>query len=212
MEIKTLHIAGFEPAIQGMRNPMNSWSRMDSYTDENGQFVFGSNDLKLAQTLVKAGTEHGKFMRQIHVWADMDMPRYWWSEFDTYKHNVKNSTSTIHKLMNKQEAISLKQFTYEPEDETFMKQVVDKLNMIREEWLVAQTTTEKNELVRRAKQLLPEGFLQLRTVSTNYAELRNIYLQRKHHKLKKEWQDTFVGWLKTLPYAEELIMVEKESI
>lgn len=212
MEIKTLHIAGFEPAIQGMRNPMNSWSRMDSYTDENGQFVFGSNDLKLAQTLVKAGTEHGKFMRQIHVWADMDMPRYWWSEFDTYKHNVKNSTSTIHKLMNKQEAISLKQFTYEPEDETFMKQVVDKLNMIREEWLVAQTTTEKNELMRRAKQLLPEGFLQLRTVSTNYAELRNIYLQRKHHKLKKEWQDTFVGWLKTLPYAEELIMVEKESI
>ena len=207
MEIKTLQVAGFEAAIKGMRNPLDSWNRLDSYTDEAGNFVFGANDLKLAQTLVKAGTEHGKFMRQIHVWVDMDMPRYWWSEFDTYSHNTKNSCSTIHKLMNKQKPIRLEQFTYEPEDEAFLMTVVEKLNEIREQWLVAETATEKNVLMRRAKQLLPEGFLQLRTVSTNYAELRNIFLQRRHHKLKKEWQDTFVEWLKTLPYADELIMV-----
>ena len=207
MEIKTLQVAGFEAAIKGMRNPLDSWNRLDSYTDEAGNFVFGANDLKLAQTLVKAGTEHGKFMRQIHVWVDMDMPRYWWSEFDCYKHNTKNSCSTIHKLMNKQKPIRLEQFTYEPEDEAFLMTVVEKLNEIREQWLVAETATEKNALMRRAKQLLPEGFLQLRTVSTNYAELRNIFLQRRHHKLKKEWQDTFVEWLKTLPYADELIMV-----
>ena len=208
MEIKTLQVAGFEAAIKGMRNPMDSWNRLDSYTDEAGNFIFGANDLKLAQTLVKAGTEHGKFMRQIHVWVDMDMPRYWWSEMDTYSHNTKNSCSTIHKLMNKQKPIRLEQFTYEPEDEAFLMTVIDKLNEIREQWLVAETTTEKNALMRRAKQLLPEGFLQLRTVSTNYAELRNIYFQRRQHKLKKEWQDTFVEWLKTLPYAEELIMIE----
>ena len=208
MEIKTLQVAGFEAAIKGMRNPLDSWSRLDSYTDEAGNFVFGANDLKLAQTLVKAGTEHGKFMRQIHVWVDIDMPRYWWSEFDTYSHNTKNSCSTIHKLMNKQKPIRLEQFTYEPEDEAFLMIVINKLNEIREQWLVAETTTEKNALMRRAKQLLPEGFLQLRTVSTNYAELRNIYFQRRQHRLKPEWQDTFVEWLKTLPYAEELIMIE----
>lgn len=203
MNIKTLAVAGIEQSMKGMRNPMDSWHLQDTTGD-----IIGEKDLNLAQRLLKAGAEHAKFMRQIHVWADMDMPRYWWSEFDTYHYNTKNSCSTMHKLLNKKTPIRLEQFYYEPQDEEFMMIIVDKLNEIREEWNNAQGTSDKNLCLKRAKQLLPEGFLQLRTVSTNYAEIRNIYFQRKNHRLKEEWQDTFVEWVKTLPYAEELIMYE----
>ena len=146
-----------------------------------------------------------KFMRMIQVWATMDMTRFFWSEFDTYKFNSKNSCSTIHKLLNAKYKITLDMFAYHNEDEDIVKLVIDRLNEIREMFLTETVYDEKCKLKRRAKTLLLEGFLQLRTVNTNYAELRNIVLQRKNHQMKKDWQDTFCKWVTTLPYAKELI-------
>ena len=134
MKIEKTQVFGFESALRGMRNPKNSWSKIDSilldsfnpkknishkfyeegikFSNKEG-FLIGDNDLKLAQTLIKAGNEHMKFMRQIQVWTDITMPRYWWSEFDTYKVGTSaNSTSTMHKLFNKQSEVTLDLFEY----------------------------------------------------------------------------------------------------
>lgn len=209
MNIKTLEVAGIIPALKGMRNPMNSWKKNDSDHDENGNFVIGKNDLDLAQRLIIAGSEHMKFMRMIQVWADMDMPRYFWSEMDTYKFNTKNSCSTMHRLLHPTTEITKDLFLYSKDDEKIIDLTIEQLNKIRTEYLEEKNPQKKYELIRRAKQLLPEGFLQLRTINTNYAELRNMYFQRKNHKLKPEWQDTFCKWVESLPYAKELITLEK---
>lgn len=172
--------------------------------------VIGENDMKLAQSLIKAGSEHGKFMRMIHVAVDVDMPRYWWSEADTYHFNTKNSCSTMHKLLNNEKPITLDMFVTCEEDLDVAQVVVNRLEQLRKEFKEIKNTTndtqKMNRLLVRAKRLLMESFLQLRTWDTNYAELRNIYLQREYHPLKEEWRDTFCSWIKTLPYAEELIM------
>ena len=211
MKITTLEVAGFTPAFKGMRNPLDSWHLADSYT-ENGKFILGEKDKGLAQRLIKGGNEHAKFMRQIQVWADMNMPRYFWSEFDTYKFNTKNSCSTMHRLLNNTKPIILDLFTYCKEDVDLMNDAINKLETLRQIYKSDKTKQkDKSGLLLRAKRLLPESFLQLRTVNTNYAELRNIYLQRRNHRLKEEWQDVFCGWLETLPYAKELIMYEEES-
>ena len=99
MKFENTEVWGFEHALRGMRNPKNSWNKSDSYYDDNNNFVIGENDMKLAQSLIKAGSEHRKFMRQIFVYVDITAPLYWWKEFDTYKvGTVANSTSTMHKL------------------------------------------------------------------------------------------------------------------
>lgn len=206
MKIKTLEVSGFSSAIKGMRNPMNSWYLSDSKSSSEG-FILGEKDKELAQRLIKAGGEHRKFLRQIQVWADVDMPRYWWSEFDTYHFNTKNSCSTMHKLLQKEELITKSQFIYCEEDEDIVDIVISRLNQIREEWLFVKTKEEKNRCLVRAKRLLMEGFLQLRTINTNYEELRNIYNQRKHHRLKEEWQEVFCKWVESLPYAQDLILI-----
>lgn len=218
MEIKTVEIAGFAPALQGMRAPMNSWKLSDSewiYNDVEGlEYNVGEKDLKLAMNLTKAGTEHAKFLRMIQVWATVDMPRYWWSEADTYKFGTKNSCSTMHRLLHKTTEITLDCFYYNQEDEDVMIEIIKRLNEIRETYLNTTNAKEQHELIARAKRLLPEGFLQLRYWNTNYAELRNIYHQRKHHKLKAEWQDVFCEWVKTLPCSElitEDFKVNKEE-
>ena len=210
MEIITQEVGGFYSAITSMRNPMNSWSLSDS--SEGYAYNIGDKDLKLAQNLIKSGTEHAKFLRMIQVWVNMDMTRFFWSEFDTYGFNVKNSCSTIHRLLNKKNEISLDMFEYYKEDEPLMIKTVKQLNKIREMFLDTNDYEEQCKLKRRAKCLLPEGFLQLRTVDTNYAELRNIVLQRKNHQMKKDWQETFCKWVTTLPYAKELIFcgIEEE--
>lgn len=205
MRIETLGVYGINHAMKGMRNPMDSWHLQDTIEKEDGTVVIGSNDLGLAQRLLKAGNEHAKFMRQIHVWADVDMPRYWWSEQDTYKFGSKNSCSTMHKLLNKTKPITLDMFVYSKEDEYIMKIVIERLNEIRSQWIEASTASEKTNCIVRAKRILPEGLLQLRTWDTNYAEIRNIYHQRKNHRLKEEWVETFCSWCETLPYFEELI-------
>lgn len=228
MKIENTEVYGFISAIRGARNPMNSWDRMDSKTFSDGLtyeefevaesqtnntecFMLGDNDLQLAQKLIKAGSEHMKFMRMIHVWADLDMTRYFWSEMDTYHYNTKNSCSTMHKLLNPKNEITLDMFEYYKEDEDIVQAVVNRLNEIREKFLSTKIYEEQRVLKRRAKTLLLEGFLQLRTIDTNYAELRNVILQRRNHQLKEDWQDIFGNWVTTLPYAKELIFCGLED-
>lgn len=207
MKITNTEVRGFETAIRGMRNPMNSWHLLDSHYANYGRtpnydhYIIGEKDMDLAQRLIKAGSEHCKFLRQIHVWADFDMPRYWWSEFDTYHHNTKNSTSTMHRLLNTKQPITPDLFVTCKEDQDVMLMVICRLEQMRQEYL---ETKDINILVR-AKRLLPEGFLQKRTVDTNYAEIRNVYFQRKSHRLKEEWNDVFCKWVESLPYFEQLI-------
>ncbi len=213
MEIKNTEVYGFEAALRGMRNPLNSWGNSDSYYNkENNQYVIGNNDVKLAQSLIKSGSEHCKFLRMIHISADFDMPRYFWSEFDTYHYNTKNSCSTMHKLLNNDNPITLDMFATCDEDEYIWNEIIVRLEELRLEYKEIQSTTknvkEMNRLLLRAKRLLPEGMLQIRTVDTNYAELRNMYFQRRNHRLHEEWIDNFCKWVKSLPYADELICYE----
>ncbi len=239
MKFEYTEVWGFVHALRGMRNPMNSWDKGDSrasvytnaahpmssfnkkkynvcrYIGYNAEYIdIGKNDMKLAQSLLKAGNEHAKFMRMIHVAVDTDMPRYWWSEADTYHFGIKNSCSTMHKLLNNDNPITLDMFVTCEEDTDWWIDTVAKLERLRIEYKTMQKTskdTEKmNRLLVRAKRILPEGFLQMRTWDTNYAELRNMYFQRKNHRLKEEWIDTFCKWVESLPYAKELIMYEGE--
>lgn len=224
MEFLNTDVWGFYHAMRGMRNPMNSWNKNDTHLtdDYDGKmwrgeidiWEIGENDLKLAQMLLKGGNEHAKFMRMIHVSVDVNMPRYWWSEADTYHFNTKNSCSTMHKLLNNNNPITLDMFVTCEEDMDWWKSTVEKLESMRKEYKEIQSTTKDNaamnKLLVRAKRMLPEGFLQLRTLDTNYAELRNMYFQRRNHRLKEEWSDTFCKWVESLPYAKELIMYEGE--
>jgi len=212
MKITNTGVYGFEGALRGMRNPMNSHHLSDSYIDNN-EYIIGEKDLKLAQTLIKSGTEHCKFLRQIQVWCDIDEPRYWWSEFDTYKVGTSaNSSSTMHKLFNKKFPITKDMFVICPEDEDIAEIVIGRINEIREEWLTIECNQQyKDYLLLRAKRLLMEGYLQLRTVNLSYAVIRNIILQRKNHRLKEEWQDIFCKWATTIPYSKELIFCGMED-
>ena len=235
MEFRDTEVWGFKHSMRGMRNPMNSWEKSDSGICKGGdngigcencaiqymckhtydrEFKIGKEDMRLAQSLLKAGNEHAKFMRMIHVSVDVDMPRYWHSEADTYHFNTKNSCSTMHKLLNNVNPITLDMFVICEEDIDWWKNTVEELEKLRLEYKNIQKTTKDNEymnrLLVRAKRMLPEGFLQMRTWDTNYAELRNMYFQRRNHRLKEEWIDTFCKWVESLPYSKELIMYEGE--
>ena len=216
MEFKNTEVWGFKHALRGMRNPKDSWDKSDSeywipnkFMEENvsGEDIewipyhIGKNDMKLAQTLIKAGNEHCKFLRQIQVWADFEMPLYWWSEFDTYKFNTKNSCSTMHKLFDAKKEIELDDFVYSKEDINTLNFIIRELNSLRKRYL----ETKDFNYVIRGKRLLPTSFKQKRTVNTNYAELINIYNQRKNHRLKEEWQDVFCKWCEELPYFKEFL-------
>ena len=208
MEITNTEVYGLEIALRSMRNPMNSWERIDSRgSEKENTFIIGEADLNLAQRLIKGGNEHCKFLRQIHVWVDIEVPRYLWSEIDTYKYNTKNSTSTMHRLFEADKEITLEDFYVGDLDEselTLMNGITEHLNYLRNQWL----NDKKNfKYVAKAKKILPESYLQMRTVDTNYAELRNIYFQRRHHRLKEEW-GMICKWIESLPYAKELITYE----
>lgn len=208
MYIKTLEVAGIMPALHGMRNPKNSWDKSDTcmFVDETYyNFGIGEADLKLATTLTNAGSEHRKYLRMVQVWADFNMPRYWWAEADTYHFGTKNSCSTMHKLMSTE--VSLEDFEYCWEEDDFILMVLYRLKSIQLEYKTAVEegdTTKINYCLLRAKRILPEGFLQMRTWNTNYEELMNIYHQRKNHRLKEEWVEVFCGWCDSLPYFKEL--------
>lgn len=225
MKFENTEVFNFEGAFRGLRNPKNSWSRSDSYqsdftNDGKNGFVIGENDIKLAQTLIKAGNEHRKFMRQIFVSVDITAPLYWWKEFDTYKvGTVANSTSTMHKLATT--PITLDCFetddydrnlslTDNPKDDdgldnisTFEEDIIYVLENIRQKYLETKDKRYWKELVR----WLPESWLQKRTITMNYENIRNMYFQRKNHKLT-EWSESFIKWVESLPYAEDLIMYD----
>lgn len=209
MNIKTIGIWGIEGAIRGMRNPMNSHDRSDSFiVPFESNLSLGNNDLYLMKRLIKGGPEHAKFTRFIHVQADWTFPRYFWSEADTYKFVEKNSESTMHTLLRGEEDFSLDQFEYDDEDLDEMVAIVKKLNVIKKQYRKEDSEPKKNALLTRAKKLLPEGFLQTRTIDTNYQELWNMYRQRVvvPHRLKTEWIYTFGKWCEELPYFKELFL------
>ena len=203
MKIDKIEVFGWEAAIRGMRNPMNSWDRSDSkYYD--GCIEIGINDINLMQRLISAGTEHCKFMRYITVYMDIDAPLYWWKEFDTYKFCEKNSTSTMHKITSR--PLTYDDFDFDFESE-YRNNIINNLNSMIDRYKSLENTSDKQEVFRMIIQDLPSAFKQTRTVVTNYAELRNMYFQRKNHKLK-EWNEIFIDSLKSLPYTEELIMIK----
>ncbi|MEY8366552.1 hypothetical protein AALA22_13015 [Anaerovoracaceae bacterium 41-7] len=199
---------GFRGALRGMRNPMMSHSRADSSFEENGEVIIGENDLFLCKRLIRSGSEHAKFLRFIHVQAEFKFPRYFWSECDTYKFFEKNSESTMHKLLNNPYDINLDQFVFDDEDIDLITSVVSRLNEVKKAFESTTNQKEKDKLLARAKRILPEGFIQVRTIDTNYQELWNMYKQRVivSHRLKESWVDTFGKWCESLPYFKEFFL------
>ena len=221
MKFENTEVWGFEHAFRGMRNPKESWNKSDSEWETHinynkdevyTKFAIGKNDLKLAQTLIKAGSEHRKFMRQIFVGIDITAPLYWWKEFDTYKvATVSNSTSTMHKLASTpitMDFFEIDDFDYfvgqnENDIGHIWEGLIYNLEYLRKKYNETKDKRYWKELIR----LLPESWLQKRTITMNYENILNMYHQRKHHKLT-EWSESFCNWVKTLPYAEELVCLE----
>ncbi len=207
IRLERTSVMNLENAMRGARNPMNSWSRMDSAYDEEGNYVLGPNDLDLAGRLRRAGSDHRKFIRQIFVSVDITAPMYWWKEYDTYKvATVANSTSTMHRIHRKSfelEDFSCDQMTDETRE--FMELVVARLEQIRLRYLETKSRRDWYDLI----QLLPSSYHQMRTCTLNYETLVNIYYARRNHKLE-EWH-VFCDWVRTLPYARELILGEQED-
>lgn len=201
IRLERASVMNLENAIRGARNPMNSWARMDSGYDEDGNFILGENDLGLATRLARAGSDHRKFIRQIFVSVDITAPIYWWKEFDTYKvGTVANSTSTMHKIHSK--PFELEDFSHDHMTEQtlkFMQDVIAYLESVRLKYTEDKNKEDWYDLI----QLLPESYNQMRTCTMNYENLSNMYYARRNHKLQ-EWH-TFCDWIQTLPYAEELI-------
>ena len=197
-------VMNLENAIRGARNPMNSWAKSDSLFDEAGQFVLGPADLALAERLCRAGSDHRKFIRQIFVSVDITAPLYWWKEFDTYKvGTVANSTSTMHKLHAK--PIEASDFSIDrltDESRAAFDSYLAWIEQVRQRYLETGERKWWDDLI----QLLPSSYNQMRTVTMNYENLRNIYFARRNHKLP-EWH-TLCGCILTLPYAEALITAE----
>lgn len=205
IKIERTSVANFENAMRGARNPLNSWARYDSYFDDNGNFVFGENDLSLAKRLCQAGTDHRKFVRMIFVSVDVTAPMYWWKEYDTYKvGTVANSTSTMHKITSK--PFELSDFSVDHMNEEgikAMEKVIETLEDLRLRYLETKDKTIWYTII----QLLPSSYNQMRTCTLNYENLCNIYYARRNHKLQ-EWH-TYCDWITQLPYFKELFIQEK---
>lgn len=232
IKFENTEVMNFEAAFRGMRNPLNSWEMSDSEVCPNAIgfedctstcgkcprgddpkfneaiFCIGAKDMDLARRLIKAGSDHRKFLRQIFVSVDITAPFYWWKEFDTYKvATVANSCSTMHKIHAK--PIELSDFSIDDfyiEDDGIdlsdcFKNVVADCENLRRKYL----ETKDKKYWRGLIQLLPESYNQKRTVTLNYETLRNIYGSRRGHKLS-EWSVGFMEWIKSLPYADDLIM------
>ena len=245
MKFENTEVYGFKNALRGMRNPKESWEKSDSYyikiTDSlkdrypyerEFHYDIGPNDMKLAQTLIKAGSEHRKFMRQIFVSVDITAPLYWWKEFSTYKvGTVENSTSTMHKIVSK--PITLENFEIDDCEwdldcsddyshdgiyiydniKDFKEYIIEHLEYLRKKYLKTKDKKYWKELIR----WLPESWLQTRTVTMTYENLFAMCScgQRRFHKLN-EWSgiddntlENFISWARTLPYAQEFIFIDE---
>lgn len=229
IKFENTEVMGWEAAIRGMRNPMNSWENSDSgicfdtvachtcradrnhckSRMENKEFVVGYDDMNLMTRLRNAGTDHRKFMRMITVYVDITAPLYWWKEFDTYKvGTVANSCSTMHKIAEKE--FTIEDFSCEHLENSclvHLKETIKLLNEVRDvcHWC---NTDAKKEWWRQMIQFLPSSYNQKRTVMLNYEVLANIYKSRNNHKLD-EWSVGFMDWIKSLPYSELITGKEK---
>jgi len=201
IKIERTSVVNFENALRGMRNPLNSWDKSDSYYDENGNYIIGENDLSLAVRLAKSGNDHRKFLRQIFVSVDVTAPLYWWKEYDTYKvGTVANSTSTMHKIHSK--PFSRDDFSCDRMSGTALS-CLDSVIAVLEERRLKYLETKDTAYWHDMIQLLPTSYNQMRTCTLNYENLINIYYARRYHKLP-EWH-VYCGWIASLPYAAELI-------
>jgi len=197
-------VMNLENAIRGARNPMNSWARMDSAYDKEGNYILGENDLDLAKRLAHAGSDHRKFLRQIFVSVDITAPLYWWKEFDTYKvGTVANSTSTMHKIQAKE--FSREDFSCDRMSEDCLAVLDSVIAYLESERLKFNENKDKSHW-HNMIQLLPSSFNQMRTVTLNYEVLINVYYARRHHKLA-EWH-TLCEAIEALPYAHDLILIK----
>ena len=228
IKIENIDVYGFDTAIRGMRNPMNSWDRSDSvFTSEGNNDgtdcpcdcplskpEIGENDLGLMQRLFNGGTEHRKYLRFINVTMDCVAPLYFWKEFDTYRFCEKNSCSTMHKIHAKE--FTLDDFSCEhlwgerndrdvDEPIGIMNMIIDKLNENRTEFLETKDKLFWWQMI----QLLPSSYNQRRTVQMNYEVAVNIIRQRKNHKLD-EWR-VMVDELLKLPYMKEIMGIDKNA-
>lgn len=209
IKIEHTEVYGWEAAIRGMRNPMNSWEKSDSYfmytADDDGlnaryEECIGRNDLKLMQTLSKAGSDHGKFLRYINVTFDLTAPLYFFKEWDTYKvATVANSTSTMHKIHAK--PFSLDDFSHEHLNTTSLRTLEMLIVHLNNARYVYNREKDKADWWQMI-QLLPSSYNQKRTVQLNYQVLKSMYHARKNHKLD-EWRE-FCKWCETLPYFKEI--------
>ena len=222
IKIEKTEVVGWEAAIRGMRNPMNSWEKSDSgltcsqnknnicdihctadnYCKPLDKYLIGPNDYDLMTRLRNAGTDHRKFMRMITVYLDITAPLYWWKEFDTYKvGTVANSCSTMHKIADKE--FTLEDFSCEhllPTAKKNLESTIDILNGYRDQYSVDTNPEVRKKYWWQMIQLLPSSYNQKRTVMLNYEVLANIYKSRKAHKLD-EWVE-LCKWIETLPYSE----------
>ncbi len=206
IKIERDSVMNLENAIRGARNPMNSWGRMDSSYDEEGNYVLGANDLDLGRRLARAGSDHRKFLRQIFVSVDITAPLYWWKEFDTYKvGTVANSCSTMHKIHTK--AFERADFSCDRLDEEGLAALDALIAYLECERQKFCENKENRQPWHNMIQLLPSSYNQMRTVTMNYENLINIYYARKTHKLS-EWH-TLCDWIASLPYAKELILIRE---
>ena len=229
LKIENTEVMGWEAAIRGMRNPMNSWEKSDSRFsllddcgdcthcnlrfDECQEQQIGQNDLDLMTRLRNAGTDHRKFMRMITVYLDITAPLYWWKEFDTYKvGTVANSCSTMHKIHEKE--FTLEDFSIEHLNDDRSAEVS---NLEWFEYLIIHLNRDRRKFIETKDkqywwqmiQLLPSSYNQRRTVMLNYEVLANIYKSRNNHKLD-EWH-TFCDWIESLPYSELIIGKEDSN-
>ena len=224
MRFEHTEVWGFEHAIRGARNPMNSWDKSDSFYETGTdpfsledwietEITIGPNDMALLQRLIKAGPEHRKFMRQIMVSVDITAPLYWWKEFDTYKvGTTANSTSTMHKLATTPitidcfETDDFEEITFGVGEIQSPNMIIDYCEKLRQKYLETKDKKYWKELIR----WLPESWLQTRTVTMNYENLLGMCSkgQRRFHKLT-EWSDSFIKWARLLPYAQELIFIDE---
>ena len=221
LKIENTEVLGWEHAIRGMRNPMNSWEKSDTtfYDDTTGEYhdicgncgpfnhdisasmIMGANDFDLMKRLRNAGTDHRKFMRMIVVYVDITAPLYWWKEMDTYRVGVeKNSCSTMHKIAAK--IFERNDFSHEhlmDGGNYILNSTIDMLNEYRAQYLESKDKKYWWQMI----QLLPSSYNQRRTVMLNYEVLANIYKSRRNHKLD-EWH-TFCDWVEELPYSELIV-------
>jgi hypothetical protein len=218
IKIENVETFGWEASIRGMRSPMNSWDKSDSYFTNDcefcgaGEFLIGENDLKLMKSLAKAGSDHGKFLRMINVTVDITAPLYWWKEFDTYKvGTVANSCSTMHKIHAKEfdefdfscehlSDVFVRDGRFVDGYKRYLKFVIDGLNDAREMYLKTKDKYYWWQMI----QLLPSSYNQKRTVQLNYQVLKSMYFARKSHKLD-EWRE-FCAWVETLLYFKEICL------